>query len=150
MKHKIHFSGQAIDLDRSQAEVEQGLAAALGRSYPQQFVQLASYTEVNDHTCEIEITRSYKENRGYELHGFLNMEDMSMISGLPLDCFDFTSKECMLQQLTPWYDNMIYAPDAAFVSLWKRMNEIMVQEHIRKVTIRPGFSSLTIRIIFPK
>ena len=25
MKHKIHFSGQAIDLDRSQAEVEQGL-----------------------------------------------------------------------------------------------------------------------------
>ena len=150
MKHKIHFSGQVIDLDRSRADVEIGLSAALGRLYPQQFVQLASYTEVNDHTCEIEISRSYKENRGYELHGFLNWEYMSMISGLPLDCFDFTSKECILRQLTPWYDNMIYAPDAAFVSLWKRMNETLVKEHIRRVAIRPSVSSLTIRIIYPK
>lgn len=146
-KH-LFFNGHDIDLNNAEADVAIALKNALNSYYPEDIATLKSYGEINDHSCEFEITRSLKSDRGCELHGFVNEQDMSMVSGLPLEFFDPMGGKCVCGPMVPWYDDMYHCPDKAFADFWKALNEAKFGTAFKKATISSMSDGLKIRIIF--
>lgn len=146
----LFFNGHDIDLCQNEADVLGELKKALNSYYPENIAVLNSYTEIDDRTCEFEITRTFKNSRGCELRGFVNQEDMSMLSGLPAEYFDPMNGVCICGPLTPWYDNMYHCPDEAFADFWKELNKAKYGETFDKAKVTSMSNCLRVKVQFPK
>lgn len=146
INHRISIFGYEIDLMQDPLKVLDEMKTGLNLCYPVGIAQVISYSEINERTIEVEVRRSYKNYQG--LSGCLCNHDMSLISGLDLDCFDPYSPDKMVFPLIPWYDNMFYCPESEFYHLWKMMQVKMVNEQIQKIKITPCSDRLIIRVIF--
>lgn len=152
MKHKIIFSGKSIDLNQTDADVMKDMQAAIDQFFPQpnNFVKVANCKETDANTFELVIKRQYDSGGGMSLgSGFICDQDESLITGLSIDTFQPFKPGCALvAPMISWYDDMVYTPDTEFVRLWKKMNEVMVQEKIKKIKISPTGSSILIKLKF--
>ncbi len=134
MNHKLFFSGLQIDLTK---EVELQLENALSFFYPPEIVRLGSYKELNDNTIEIKVIRSYNGAAHEGMSGFVNYQDMSILSGLALSAFEPWG-EPIIGPLVPWSDGMVYAPEKTFEDLYAIQNSKMANEDIRRVDVFPS------------
>ena len=143
MNHLIVFSGKEINLNSS--DKLQQLEDALACYYPKEIVKLKSYKEVDNKTIEIEVGRNYKGTACYGLNQCVNHYDMSIITGLDLSAFEPWG-DPIIGSLIPWSDEMVYCPDQVFGDLYKRQNEVMVQEKIKRVRFLPTANYIKIHV----
>ena len=147
MNHTIVFSGKEINLDSSDRELQ--LENALACFYPKDIVKLNSYKEVDDRTIEIEVGRNYKGAASDGLNQCVNYHDMSIITGLDLSAFEPWGNP-LVGSLIPWPDAMVYCPYQVFGDLYKRQNEVMVQEKIKRVSFFPTTYNIKIRVEYER
>ena len=147
MNHKIIFSGKEINLDSSDRELQ--LENALVCFYPKEIVKLNSFNEVDSRTIEIEVGRNYKGNASNGLNQCINHYDMSIITGLDLSAFEPWGNP-LVGSLIPWSDEMVYCPDQVFGDLYKRQNEVMVQEKIKRVSFLPTANNIKIIVEYER
>lgn len=147
MNHSIVFSGKEINLDSSDRELQ--LENALASFYPKEIVKLNSYNEVDNRTIEIEVCRNYKGGASHGLPQCINHYDMSIITGLDLSAFEPWGKP-LVGSLIPWLDDMVYCPDQVFGDLYKRQNEVMAQEKIKRVSFFPTTNYIKIRVEYER
>lgn len=143
MNHSIVFSGKEINLNSS--DKLQQLEDALACYYPKEMVQLKNYSEINDDCFEIEVSRNYKGAASNGLNQCVNHYDMSIITGLDLSAFEPWG-DPIIGSLIPWSDKMVYCPDQVFGDLYKRQNEVMVQEKIKRVSFYPTTNYIKIHV----
>ena len=147
MNHSIVFSGKEINLDSSDRELQ--LENALAYFYPKEIVKLNSFNEVDSRTIEIEVGRNYKGAASNGLNQCINHHDMSIITGLDLSAFEPWGKP-LVGSLIPWLDEMVYCPDQVFGDLYKRQNEVMVQEKIKRVSFLPTANNIKIIVEYER
>ena len=147
MNHSIVFSGKEINLDSSDRELQ--LENALACFYPKEIVKLNSFNEVDSRTIEIEVGRNYKGNASNGLNQCINHYDMSIITGLDLSAFEPWGNP-LVGSLIPWSDEMVYCPDQVFGDLYKRQNEVMVQEKIKRVSFLPTTNNIKIIVEYER
>ena len=147
MNHSIVFSGKEINLDSSDRELQ--LENALACFYPKEIVKLKSYKEIDNKTIEIIVERNYKGDASHGLNQCINHYDMSIITGLDLSAFEPWGKP-LVGSLIPWSDDMVYCPDQVFGDLYKRQNEVMAQEKIKRVSFFPTTNYIKIRVEYER
>jgi len=147
MNHKIIFSGREINLNS--CDMVQQLENALASYYPKEIVKLKSFEEVDNNTIEIEISRNYKGAASNGLSQCVNHYDMSIITGLDLSAFEPWGNP-LVGSLIPWSDEMVYCPDQVFGDLYKRQNEVMVQEKIKRVCFLPTTNNIKIIVEYER
>ena len=146
MKHKIHFSGCAVNLDQAADIVQEELQAAVDQFYPKNLGITVAYKEAKPDTCEIAVSRRYIERKGHGIQGMLNSHDMSLISGCDLSAFSPWNQKAFDMRYTTWYDGMVYSYEGDFITIWKQMNQAMVSEKMKKVSIDNLIDKLVITI----
>ena len=147
MNHKIIFSGKEINLNS--CDMVQQLENALASYYPKEIVKLKSFEEVDNNTIEIEISRNYKGAACNGLSQCVNHYDMSIITGLDLSAFEPWGNP-LVGSLIPWSDEMVYCPDQVFGDLYKRQNEVMVHEKIKRVCFLPTTNNIKIIVEYER
>lgn len=143
MNHSIVFCGKEINLNSSDKVLQ--LENALAFYYPKEIVKLNSYKEVDNKTIEIEAGRNYKGAASIGLNQCINYHDMSIITGLDLSAFEPWG-DPIIGSLIPWSDEMVYCPDQVFGDLYKRQNEVMVQEKIKRICFYPTANYIKIHV----
>jgi hypothetical protein len=154
MKHFFKFSGKGINLDQSVTAVINDMQQAIDQFFPSpnNFVQVVDYKELDTDTFEMRLKRGYDNGAGIALSGFICDYDMSLLTGLAISAFQpfpFGNKP-LLVPLCPSHDNMVYAPNRAFTNLWEQMNNVMIDEKIKRIIVHPSVADIYIKVTYGK
>ena len=151
IKHHLHIAGVEVDLSAPVSDIEKTINDKLDFFY--QGLVTADYQELDERSCQVVFSRNLPFEYHSALNGCLCYIDESIISGLSESSFVFnpgsSNEEPIIAPLLPW-GNCWFSPTPAFISLWKRQNEVLINEIISRVKITTTCSDIIVVVRFPR
>ena len=152
MKHTLFLAGATVDLTLPPADILSAINEPLGKYY-EGLVVATDYTERDDRTCQITITRSLPYSFTYGLGGScIDYIDEAIVSGMPEKYFqlDVTGQITpLVVPLFPMYDCW-YSPKLAFNSFFRKIHETMAKEKLSRVNVQTNTDAIIITIKYPR